>query len=376
MSKIIEQNLFQEKAVELSKEHPFLAIQAITGAGKALAVMKCIDADESGLKWLILMPETLQIINFQDDVRKHKMEHIYDKIEDVICYASLHKYKGRKLNLWLNETHRLSECKTDISQTIEYERIVADSATISEDIKERLATLGDFYYFNLSLKSAIEKGILAEPKIFLIPIKLDNYQKRNKAKFGNKVVPMTDEEYVIKLRGDLKYWAKKLEEDPKKVWINNKFKLIGLERKQFFAKCKTLTVFKLLEQLKSKRIVVFTGSIEQADVLGGNNAVHSGKGKKHNVEILNKFNNKEIDTVFFNKMGVEGMNLTDVEVGIIIQLGTGNDDNLVLTQKGGRIFRSLSPEIYLPYMETSKDEEWMKEAIKIYNPEWVQTLKL
>jgi len=274
------------------------------------------------------------------------------------------------------ECHRLSECRTDISATIKYKRIIADSATINDDIKERLTTLGDFYYLNLSLKSAIEKGILAEPKVFLVPVKLDNYQKRNKAKFGTKTVPMTDEEYVTKLRGDLRYWSKKLEEEPKKLWIMNKFKTIGTERKQFFAKCKTLAAFKLLEQLKGRRIVVFTGSVEQCDVLGGNNAVHSKKGKKHNIEILRKFNAKEIDVIYFNKMGSEGMNLEGVELCIMVQLGTGNDDNLSTIQKGGRSFRNSSPEIYIMYCEVSKDEEWMKEAIKIYNPEWVKTLKL
>jgi len=98
----IQRQLFQDKAVELSLVHPFLAIQAATSTGKGLSIMRCIEADTSGIKWLILVPEALQIINFQDDVIKHKMEHIYEKVEEIICYASLHKYKGRSLNLILN----------------------------------------------------------------------------------------------------------------------------------------------------------------------------------------------------------------------------------------------------------------------------------
>jgi len=372
----IQRQLFQDKAVELSLVHPFLAIEAATSTGKGLSVMKCIEADTSDIKWLILVPESLQIINFQDDVKKHRMEHIYDKIEAIICYASLHKYKNKELSICLNECHRLSECRTNIAETIKYKRIIADSATISDDIKFRLNSLGNFYYFKLSLKSAIEKGILATPTVYIIPVKLDNYQKRNKGKFGDKLIPMTDEEYVLKLRGDLKYWSKRLEDNPKQIWIKNKFKLIGLERKQFFAKCKTLMAFKLLEHLKGRRLVVYTGSTEQCDVLGGNNAIHSKKSKKHNAEVLRKFNEKEINTIFFNKIGSEGMNFSGLDAVVIIQLSTGNDNGLSTIQKGGRSFRSEFPEIYLLYCETSKDEEWMKEGIKIYNPEWVQTLKL
>lgn len=372
----LEREKFQKEGVRLSTIHPFLAVEAATGTGKGLLCMKVIEEDKSEGKWLVVMPEVLQIINFQDDVRKHGMEHIYYKIEEVICYASLYKYEGGEFKIWLNEVHRLSECRTDISKTIKCKKVLADSATISQDIKNRLGEIGRFHYFKLSLMRAIEKGIIASPTIYTIPVPLDNYQTRNKAKFGDKIVPMTDEEYALKLRGDLRYWNNRLEEKPHEVWILNKFKTIGSERKQFFAKCKTPALYKLLDKLEGKRVVVFTGSTAQCDLIGGDLAIHSKKGKKHNAEILKKFNDKEVDKIFFYKMGYEGMNFTDLDAVILVQLSTGNDDGLEFIQKLGRSVRSLFPEVYILYCPISKDQDFLDKALEKIDKQYVKELKI
>ncbi len=367
-----EKTKFQEAAKLLGNKHDFLAIEAITGSGKGLAVMKCIESDESGLKWLVLVPETLQIINLQDDIIKHSMEHLYDKIEDIICYASIHKYQGRELNVWANEAHRLSECRTDISKTIKYKRIIADSATLSKDIKDRLAQLGNFHYFKLGLKSAIEKGIVAEPVIYTIGIDVDNKIKRNPTKFGDKVISLTDREYIEKIEKEFIYWKTRLVKNPKEKWILGRFNNMGTERKKFFAKCKMEALKSLLKTLENKRWVCFAGTTGQADELNLEHSVHSKRGKKHNVLTLERFNRKEISSIIFHKMGSEGLNLKDIDCVIIPQLSTGKDENLSTIQKGGRAFRSENPEIYILYCKNTKDEEWFKEAIKIYNPSWVK----
>jgi len=372
----IEREKFQNAARELSIKHAFLAIEAATGSGKGLAVMKCIDANNSGRKWLILVPETLQIINFQDDVRKHNMEHIYDKIEDVICYASLHKFKGQKLNLWLNECHRLSECKTDISKTIDYERIIADSATINEDIKDRLSSLGAFHYLRLSLKKAIETGIIPSPTIYTIPIIVNNTIKRNTVKYGSKIVKLTDRGYIDHLDKNLKYWQQRLAQNPEEDWIIGKFNKIGSERKAFFAKCKTIALTALLLKLKEKRLVCFTGSTEQCDEIGGTLAVHSKKGKKHNESVLKRYNELEISKIYFNKMGREGMNLNKIEAVIIGQLSTGNDEGLEFLQTSGRSYRAQSPEVYILYCKDTKDEKFLEKALQNVDAQYVKELKL
>jgi len=367
----IERELFQKEVVRLSLLHPFLAIEAATGTGKGLSCMKIIEADSTPGKWLVLMPESLQIINFQDDVRKHNMEHIYDKIEDVICYASLHKFEGRELKLWCNETHRLSECRTDISKTIKYSRILVDSATINEDIKERLSLLGHFHYYKLSLKNAIEKGILPPPTIYAIGLELDDKIKRNTSLFGKKEVKLTDRAYVDKFATDLKYWSKRLEDNPKQLWIRNKFNSIGIARKNFFSALKTSKLKELLIELEGKRKVIFTGNIDQCNLVGGEYAVHSKRPKKKQEEILRQFNDKEIENIFFYKMGREGMNLEGIEAVVIVQLSTGNDEGLEFLQTSGRGYRGIAPEIYVLYIKGSKDKDFLDRALETIDKKYV-----
>ncbi len=367
-----EKTKFQEAAKLLGDKHDFLAIEAITGSGKGLAVMKCIEADESGLKWLVLVPETLQIINLQDDIIKHSMEHLYDKIEDIICYASLHKYQGRVLNVWANEAHRLSECRTDISKTLKYKRIIADSATLSKDIKDRLAQLGNFHYFKLGLKSAIEKGIVAEPVIYTIGIDVDNKIKRNPTKFGDKVISLTDREYIEKIEKEFIYWKTRLVKNPKEKWILGRFNNMGTERKKFFAKCKMEALKSLLKTLENKRWVCFAGTTGQADELNLEHSVHSKRGKKHNVLTLERFNRKEISSIIFHKMGVEGLNLADIQAVVLHQLSTGKDDGLFFTQASGRSYRSDAPEVYVLYCKNTKDEDFLNLALKNVDKKYIK----
>ena len=185
---------------------------------------------------------------------------------------------------------------------------------------------------------------------------------------------LSDKDKTENIEKSFRYWKKRLEENPHEQWIQGKFNKMGSERKAFFAQCKTEAAKKLIKSLNGKRFVCFTGGITQADEIGKERAIHGKKTKKHNESTLYKFNNKEINDVYLNKMGNEGLNLTDIEVVIIIQLGTGKDDNLSVIQKGGRAMRSMYPEIYILYFKNTKDEEWLNKALEEYDKKWVKTL--
>ena len=55
----------------------------------------------------------------------------------------------------------------------------------------------------------------------------------------------------------------------------------------------------------------------------------------------------------------EGINLTDIELGIIVQLG-GQERELL--QKLGRILRSDEPIQIIFYFKNSKDEDYLKKV--------------
>lgn len=358
---------FQEECRKLSKIHPLLVVQAGTGVGKTLAILKCIESDNSGIKWLILVPEILQIINLQNEIEKHNMEFLYEKIEDVICYASFSQYEGKNLNIWANEGQHLSKLRISILKTINFQKIIVDSATIPDDVVDRLVEIGRFYYFKYSLKKAINEGIIASPETYTVSVEVDGTVKRNKVVINKKSFLLTDIEYIQNVEKSLSYWKTRMQEHPKETWIIRKLTALGGQRKEFFSKCKTERVKELLTSLGDRRFVCFTGSVSQCDELGGDRAVHSKKTRKQNISILESFNNSSINSIFFNKMGAEGMNLEGIGVGVVVQLSTGNDDGLQIIQKVGRALRSKSPSIYILYCKGTKDEDFLKRALKQLN---------
>lgn len=355
----------QKEAQKLGITHKRLIVQWPTGSGKGKACMMILDKAPTTTKWLVLVPELIQIENLKRDIEKHGFQHLYDKIEAIECYASFKKYKGRKLNLWLNECQRLSELREDIAQTIECERIVADSATIPYAVRERLIMLGDFSEHKISLSDAIEGGLLPKPSIHVIYTELDSIVKRNDYK-GRK---LTDRQFYDILENQIEYWKGRVNNEP---WAGNRLNAIGSQRKKFLAESKTETVQKILEYLGSKRTLCYAGSVEQCDILGKELAVNSKKTKKHNLKVLEKFNSLETDRVFMNKMGREGLNLEGIRAVIITQLSSGRDEGLEFIQSTGRALRSDKPEIYLVICKNTMDEAYLSRALQVIDQKKVK----
>jgi superfamily II DNA or RNA helicase len=143
--------------------------------------------------------------------------------------------------------------------------------------------------------------------------------------------------------------------------------------KQYIAECKTPRVKELLGEIKGKRLICFCGSIDQADELGGEAAIHSKKSSKKNITILEKFNNFDIDEIYVNKMGKEGMNLPGIEAGVIVQLDSGNDQGLSFLQRTGRSLRAEDPEIYIFYAPDTMDETYLKRALTNVDKKYIKT---
>jgi superfamily II DNA or RNA helicase len=373
----IERTKVMQEVLTLNRKYPLFVLECATGVGKGLMVLKCIEEDPSPKKWLILVPEILQVENMHAEIRKHGMEYLYEKIEAIICYASFRNYEGRALNLATNEAHRLSQLKADISRTIDFDRIIADSATIPYGVKKRLGEIGEFYYYTITLQEAIDRGILPEPSIYTVGVYPDNDIRRNTVKYGaKKSATLTDKKYVEHLDKQLEYWKERFKENPDEKWIGNKLNQIGNIRKKWLAERKTDILKELLLSLKGKRYICFTGSLEQCNEVGGKLSVHSKKTKKHNISVLEGFNNLDINEIYVLKMGQEGLNLTDIQAVIITQLGTGSDDGLQFLQISGRGMRATSPEIYILYMKDTKDETFLAKALSNISQKYVKELNI
>lgn len=331
-----------------------------TGSGKGRLCMMILDRAPARKKWLVVVPELIQIENLKKDIEKHGFTHLYrERIEDIICYASLEKYRGAEVNVWLNECHRLSELKGDILRSIKADRVIADSATVPSHIRARLYELGEFAEFTMTLEEAVEIGLLPAPLIHVKRVTLDNTTRKHQ--IGRQI--LTDREYSDWFDSQIAHLMDMYEEQ-RMPWIQNKIKQTGSQRKKFLAECKTEHARDLIRQVGGLRMACFAGSIEQCNELGGKYAVNSKKTKKHNLSVIDRFNRYEIDKIYFNRMGREGMNLEGIRGVMIVQLSSGRDEGLDLIQRVGRSLRHTDPLVYILAVRRTADEKYLNRALE------------
>lgn len=358
--------IVNQEAVKLFKEHRHLIIEHPTSSGKGKRVAMCIAECKSLKKWLILVPEIAQIENYKQDLIKHGYEWLLkDKIEDIICYASLKNYENVEFNLHLNECHRMSEFRTDVVQTICFDKVISDSATINEEVAERLWQIEPYHLYKITFEEAIQLKLIPQPIIYLLSIKLDNVNKVFKAKYGKKEVELTALEFYNKLSKDLIYWKDQWDK-AHLAWQKNKMLQIAMQRKRFLASQKTEKAKEIIEKLYSqnKRFICFTGSVEQAKQLGGNKTISATIGKKENLQVIKDFNNFKTNSIYSCSMAIEGMNFTSMDCGIIVQL---DREQRLPIQKIGRMMRSENPEVYIIYVKDSQDEKYLNEFLENSN---------
>lgn len=111
---------------------------------------------------------------------------------------------------------------------------------------------------------------------------------------------------------------------------------------------------------------MFCTSIEQAEQLGGQNAIHSKRADS--LQIIEDFNRKRINNLFAVGMLQEGQNLTDIEVGIIVQL---DGQERAFIQKFGRSLRAEDPIQFIFYYENTRDTEYLRNVLEGVNKKYI-----
>lgn len=342
----------QQQAVNFSNKHNTILLSFSTGVGKSLAAIKIIESIP-GSKWYIICKETNHITNWHEEFLKHKKEHLLPYIK-FFCYASLHKYK-EKSNLILDEGHAITENRLSYLQKIAGEKVVILSATVDIEKKTLLEKItGNIKEYHIPLTVAIEKGLLPPPEVYIVKVTLNKEQQERYKNLSSKV------EYFKNT------YFQTQEEWAKFKWLNT-----ALQRKSFIANCKTEPVKKILKILKNKRLICFTNSIEQCEELGGKYVIHS---KVKNIkDIIFKFNKGKIDKLFAVNMLREGMNLSNIQAGIITQL---DNKKLSFIQMLGRVFRSEFPVCYIIVVEDTQDEVYLNTVLEGFDVKYLKTLNL
>jgi len=371
--------LIKSKCEELFDKGHNLICEFATSVGKSFHAIN-LQARMNSQKTFICVAEIAHIQNWKDEYIKHGYEYLL-KSTEIFCYASLKKYINKNCDLLiLDEMHHLNWNRLEFIKKIEFNKAIGLSATICD---ENLAIFKigcglDTVVYTITMEEAIEMEILPKPKVYLIPLKLDNskksetiefkrghnineihcdYLQRNSYIYAKNKYPTLN--LIIHCTQQEKYDYLEANYERAKLFKRSGWLRHGGIRKKFLSDCKTDKIKEICEKLQNdgKRFICFCGSIEQAETLGKDNCIHSKKEVK---SIIHKFQSKEINSLYAIKMLTEGQNLEGIKAGIIGQLD-GTERPFV--QRNGRMLRAEFPEIYVLYFVGTKDEDYLQNVI-------------
>ena len=148
----------------------------------------------------------------------------------------------------------------------------------------------------------------------------------------------------------------------------------GSQRKRFLGELKTGVIRKLIDRLpKNNRFVCFCASVAQADSLSKENTISSKRPTKYNQLIIDAFNAKKINNIYAVGMITEGMNLTGIQTGIIVQL---DGKERLFIQKFGRSLRAEDPVTFIFYYKDTQDENYLKGALENIDSKYIQHITI
>lgn len=358
-NEVPNRDYLQELAVQLSNDYEHIWLKWITSVGKTRA---------AGLighskKVLCTCQRILHIENWKEDLDKFNID--YSNWE-FICYNSIKKYENNTYDLLIcDEADCISDRVVESLKLIERSKTVLLTADATDEKKNLLKPLYN-YVWEITLKQSQKWNLLPIATIYCVKVKLDNKNKYVEYERFKKKNLYTEEQCLVEIEKDITYWRESFMtkgDNWSKVMMLRK----GLERKQLFDKAKRRVSYELWVANK-ERSVVFVDSIEEASRY--ENAVHSKNTDKVNQELIESFNRGDLDTLCNVQCLVRGLNLKDSKVGIF---QTFNANGIALLQSQGRLYRSLSPIMYIPVVMGTKNEKdlqrfILKQNIKV---EWI-----
>lgn len=358
----------EKEALQRIDNTKSLILELTTGFGKTKLAISLINhlcdriyyRDGNPTEVLIVVPRKALIKNWQLEIEKWggvKTDYI-----NIICYASLHKYRNKYLDVIVfDEIHNLSLAKREILQSIHYEEaLIGLSATISREQKDYFKYYLHAQCIQCSLPQAIESNILPEPRILLYPMHLDTSKINLKTKRFKKDCWVTQRGYYNIMSANIEYYKDKYNATgnirTKNLWLS----LAG-KRLKWLAEQKENTVLAILNALKNYRTLTFCNNIEQSERLGKYNITSKNKKALKYIDI---FNAKKIKHITAVTMLNEGLNLVDCKYGIFCNL---NSSERYTKQKLGRLLRHPHPVIIVPYYKNTREETLVHKMFAEYD---------
>ena len=341
-----------------------------------------------GVKILIVVPRLVLIQNWIDEFNKWGYG-TYLCLTEFVTYVSFPKKADCYDLIIFDEVHHLSERCREALSSFWVRNVIMLSATVSRDMRKELTYLfPNLYKCKISPRAAIEEEVLPDPKVFLVPLTLDNkvacceiiknpsqkieiripyHQRFNYSKVKNRriVIECTQQQYYDDISSLIAWYKKKMFSEV----FKNMFLRKSGDRLNWLSQQKTAFVKHLLAHvLKDQRTLTFCNGIPQTEELGRYCVNSKNKESKEN---LAKFNSGKVKHITACNMLDEGINLVNCRVGVYATL---NSSDRMITQKLGRLLRHPNPVIIIPYFVKTRDEEIVAKMLENYNPELVTTI--
>ena len=365
-----------------SERYDTLLLEYATGSGKSNNAIQIHATKHPKGKVLIVVAEILHYNVWRDEYIKFGHEDLLGNVT-MCCYQSLHKYIDEEWDLiCCDECHRLlnSELRIDYLPKMKADTKLFLSATLTKDQKMTLRTFfPEIRMLKYSLKDALREGAINEYRIVFLEAKPDPtevfkiYKNKSKLKKGQEYEVLSFKDRYKKTKNAcviecnalqyIKYHSDKAASLKSRMMYSERFKMAflkaRLDLKNVLADIKIYDAGRVLKKLEDdgERFICFTSSIEKADNFHKDHSIHSKKNSKLNSQIFDSFQDKSINSLYVVGKLTEGMNPTDVNVGVITQL-----DNTIriYNQKVGRILRGDNPTIYILYLRDTLDEHYIK----------------
>ena len=367
-----------------------LLIELPTGHGKTAIALELLKERVPSGKVLVVVPKLVLKKNFMSEVKKWWEDCPLDFT--LTTYRSLHKFIGEWDAVIYDEAHHLTPKCREVLKDIHSKYSILLSATVPVKLKEELCRIyNNLGCYKRTVKEAIDNGVLPDPKVYLLPLELDNkdyseiivknkncettvetnWERRwkyiGKVKNTKIIIHCTRRQFIIDLDDQIEWWKKQYLFTRKEVFRTRWLKLCG-ERLKTLSNWKTKETADILRYLRNYRTLTFCNSIEQTRVLG-KYCVNS-KNKMYQ-EVLNNFNEGKIKHITACNMLDEGINLTNCRIGIYAVL---NSSERLIKQKLGRLLRHEHPILVIPYFTNTREGELVKTMLLDYNPDLVSVI--
>lgn len=366
-----------------------------TGVGKSKIALdymdsklRCLMDVHENLRILIVVPRLILIANWESEFIKWGRANYLPYVE-FVTYVSFPKKVGIYDMIIFDEAHHFSERCRDAFEDFLSSYTLLLSATVGRNMRYELRGLfADLQEFHITARTAIQEEILPDPRVYLIPLQLDNkranctivknksqkvelripYSQRfaySKIKNRRIVIECTQQQYYDDISSKIAWYKRKMFMEV----FKNKFLQESGIRLKWLSEQKTGFVKILLENyLQDQRTLTFCNGISQTEELGKYCVNSKNKDSEENLE---KFNAGRIKHITACNMLDEGVNLTNCRVGVYATL---NSSDRMITQKLGRLLRHPDPILIIPYYKNTRDEEIVNKMLEDYNPELVTTI--